>query len=195
MPVWRLQTTFARDTLLPADGLTITPHFNTGSVIQDPQGLCDDLAAALDAWDNASGQITVKAYDAQGVPPVYPQGDAVVNVGAAPASTGVRETAVCLSFFAGTNRPRNRGRLFIPTVIMPGTQSSPRPSPTIQQKVADLVPILTGLGGVDVDWSVYSRMDNVPRSVSHWWIDDAWDTIRSRGLRPSARLEGSTSEA
>jgi len=196
MAVYRLQTTFYRDSTLPADGMTITPHFDVGGLgPPDIQALCDDLATALEAWDNLTGQLVVKAYDAQGTPPVYPVGETTRNIGLAPATSSVRETAVCLSFFAGQNRPRNRGRLFIPTVITGVTVAASRPTAAIQQKVADLVPIFTNLGGTNVDWCVYSRLDNVARSVTNWWVDNAWDTVRSRGLRPTARLEGTTDEA
>lgn len=192
MPIWRLQTTIWQDTTTPEDGMVLTPHFNDHGLTTDPDGLCEDLAAAIDAWSSGTQQIRVKAYDAQGTPPVYPQGDHEVNTGLAPASSGVRETAVCLSFYSQQNRARYRGRLYVPTVITGQATSAPRPGTTMRQKVADLVPILASLGGVDVDWVVYSRIDDAARKVSHWWVDDAWDTVRSRGLRPSARTEGTT---
>lgn len=195
MPVWRLQTTFGADSAFAEDGLTITPHFNDGGALTDPQGLCDDLADALATWTTSARQVVVRAYDAQGAPPVYPQGEAIRNLGTYPQSAGVRETAVCLSFYAGRNLPRQRGRLYIPTVITGQSTTSPRPNPTMRTKVAALVPIFTALGGADVDWCVFSRTDKVARSVTNWWVDDAWDTVRSRGLSPTTRDEGTTSEA
>jgi len=30
--------------------------------------------------------------------------------------------------------------------------------------------------------------------VSNWWVDDEWDTVRSRGLRPDIRVTGTVSE-
>jgi len=193
MAIYRLQVAFARDTTLPADQLIITPHFVINGVLVDPDQLCEDLATALDAWDSGTGQLNVKAYDAQGTPPVYPVGDATRNVGAAPLSSGVREAAVCLSFYADQNRPRKRGRLYIPATLLGNVTAAARPSGPARQLVADLVPIFANLGGANVDWVVFSRADNTARKVTNWWVDDAWDIQRSRGLRTTARLEGTTS--
>lgn len=197
MPVWRLQTEISMDSTLPRDVLTMTPHFNDGGVGSDPQGLCDDLAAAISTWsEGAPKQIVVTAYDAQGTVPVLPQGRAVVNAGASPVSDYPREIAVCLSFYSGQNRPRWRGRLYVPFVALaPLSQNlGARPPLGVRNKVAALAPIFEGLGGVDVDWSIYSRVDDVARPVTNWWVDDEWDTVRSRGLRPTTRNSGTTSE-
>jgi len=194
MPIFKLQCTIAADNLFPVDQIVITPHFNVSVPGADADQLCEDLATALDTYLIDNRQIVVKAYDAQGTPPVYPVGEATRNVGLAPASSGVREVAICLSYYSEFNRPRYRGRLYMPTGILQIGTGSPRPSVAQQQRVADFVPILTGLGGVDVDWVVFSRRDNVARSVSNWWVDDAWDIQRSRGLRPTNRIMGSVSE-
>ena len=69
-----------------------------------------------------------------------------------------------------------------------------RPSQTTRDKVAELAPILAALGGVDVDWSVWSKVDGQARAVTNWWIDDEWDTQRLRGLRGATRTEGTTTE-
>lgn len=193
MPIWKLQTSIWQDSVLPRDAFVITPHFNDQGVGTDAQGLCDDLADAIDVWLPNVNQINVKAYDAQGASPVYPQGDATRNVGASPASNCPREVALCLSFFSTRNIPSSRGRLYIPCPAMSIT-TGVRPTLTNRQQVADLAPIFEQLGGVDVDWVVFSRRDNVARPVTDWWVDDEWDTIRSRGLRATTRLTGTTSE-
>jgi hypothetical protein len=196
MPIWRMQCAFQADSALPRDQLTINPHFNDGGFASDPQTLCEDLAAALDTWADGSGQINVKAYDAQGTKPVYPAGDATVNPGGSSITGGPRETAVCLSYYSGRNVPRQRGRLYIPwsLIQIQGTLTSTRPNEITRNRVAQLVPVLADLGGVDVDWVVYSPTDDVARPVSNWWVDDEWDTVRSRGLRPTTRDQGTVSE-
>lgn len=197
MPVWRLQTEISMDSTLPRDVLTMTPHFNDGGVGSDPQGLCDDLAAGIATWmDSRVAQITVTAYDAQGTVPVFPAGRAQVNPGSAPVSDYPREVAVCLSFYSGQNRPRFRGRLYCPFVALsPLSQNmAARPPVGVRNRVAMLAPIFEDLGGVDVDWCIYSRVDDVARPVTNWWVDDEWDTVRSRGLRPTTRTSGTTSE-
>ena len=195
MPIWRLNVEAYGDSVLPRDAMTITPHFNDGGVGSDPQGLCDDLADAMDTYYGGPRQIEVTAYDAQGTVPVVPQGYAIRNVGLAPTSGAPREVAICLSFFSEFNRPRLRGRLYLPYVALGfGGDPGGRPSPTHRTKVGALAQILQDLGGLDVDWCVFSRVDNVARAVTDWWVDDEWDTIRSRGLRPTTRLTGTTSE-
>lgn len=194
MPVWKLQTAIWRDSVLPRDAMVMTPHFNDEGVGSDPQGLCEDLAVAIAAWAaRAPNQVTVTAYDAQGTAPVYPQGTFTVGTGGAAESTIPREVAICLSFYSERNIPRQRGRVYAPAPVIMDSVSG-RPDSTMRQKVGDLAGIFGGLGGVDVDWCVYSRLDDVARPVTDWWVDDEWDTIRSRGLRATQRLMGTTSE-
>lgn len=194
MPIYRAQCSFQRDSLLPRDAFVITPHFNDQGVGTDPQGLADDLADGLAIWVSGSGtQIEVKLYDAQGPAPHYPAGEAVRNLGNSAASSIPREVALCLSFFGTRNVKRQRGRLFVPTPLIAGTVDV-RPSAIMQGRVAELVPIFTGLGGADVDWCVFSRLNNAALAVTDWWVDNEWDTIRSRGLRATSRITGQTTE-
>lgn len=194
MPVWKLQTAIGGDSALARDKCIITPHFNDSGVGTDPQGLCDDWAAAVHTWLGVTREINVKAYDAQGATPVYPQGETTINIGANPPANAPREVALCLSFFSARNVRRQRGRLYLPVPLFWGGQLGVRPSTPIMDMCALLVPALTGLGGADVDWCVYSKVDDEARPVTNWWIDNEWDTIRSRGLRGTSRAVGTTSE-
>lgn len=197
MPIWKLQTSIWADSVLARDAMVITPHFNDGGVGSDPQGLCDDLAAAMNNWclNPNVHQITVKAYDAQGSAPVYPAGEATLNVGGAPASALPREVALCLSFFSERNVKRQRGRVYAPVPLMAVAAGvGVRPVSGQRDKVGTLATIFSDLGGVDVDWCVWSPTDGVARPVTDWWVDDEWDTVRSRGLRATTRTVGTTSE-
>lgn len=193
MPVWKLQTQIWMDSVLARDAFVITPHFNQGGIGSDAQSLCDDWAAFIDTWTPLVHQITVKAYDAQGSVPVYPEGEATLNVGSAPAGDAPREVALCLSFYADRNIPRHRGRLYIPHNIV-NTSESLRPSAGERDFLGELAQGAADLGGVDTDWCIFSRSDNVARSVSTWWVDDEWDTVRSRGLRATTRTMGTVGE-
>lgn len=197
MPVWKLQVAAGGDTAFARDKVVITPHFNDGGVGSDPQQLCTDLCTATAAYYNLQPrQVEVTAYDAEGTVPVAPQGYAIANTGLFPEASSPREVAVCLSFFSTFNRPRWRGRLYMPYFcIQPSGTLAARPNVNHRQKVADYAQILQDLGGPDVDWCVYSRVDGEPRTITNWWVDDEWDTIRSRGLRPTTRTAGTTSEA
>lgn len=196
MTVYRLQAAVWMDTTFPADAMIINPHFDDHGIASDPEGLAQDLAEALATYYTGGGtkQITVKAYDAEGTPPVYPAGEHTVSPGVSPVSAINRDVAVCLSYYAERNIPRQRGRLYIPCAAAGIAPSAARPNSAHRQKVADLVPILTGLGGLDVDWVVWSKTAQQARPVTNWWVDDTWDTQRRRGLRATTRLEGTVSE-
>lgn len=198
MPVWRLQTSFGADSPDARDRLIITPHVNEEGIQTSPQELCDDWADALVGWNTGPvRQIEVTAYDAQGAPPVFPAGHAIRGAGLFPGSSCPREVAVCLSFYSERNLPRQRGRLYIPALMMlnDGSISAVRPTEPMRTKVGALAQILADLGDTETDWSVYSRVDDEARPISNWYVDDEWDTIRSRGLRPTARTAGTVDEA
>jgi len=199
MPVWKLQCQFGADSALPRDRFVITPHFNDAGSTTDPQGLCDDLADALVGWltqvTTPAREVLVKAYDAQGTVPVFPQGEAIRNGNVYPESGSPREVALCLSYYNERNLPRRRGRLYVPAPMIATGLSGPRPNAALRDRVALLVPIFTGLGGADVDWCVYSRREDTARPVTHWWVDDEWDVQRRRGLRSTTRTLGTTEEA
>jgi hypothetical protein len=179
----------------PGDAMLITPHFSTVNPAIDAENLVDDLLAAWQGWlpsQYRTTQIGVKLYDAQ--KPNYPVAEKLVNPDVSVASAVNRDVAVCLSFYAQHNRPRLRGRLYIPVAVTGAAVTGPHVSATIQTKVGELVPIFTGLGGIDIDWCVFSRKDNVGRSVTDWWIDNSWDTQRRRGIKATGRVKGTTSE-
>jgi hypothetical protein len=195
-----MQVSFGADSALPRDRFVITPHFNDAGATTDPQGLADDLAdgiaGIITQTPIPTREIVVKAYDAQGTKPVYPQGTAVRNANAYPASGIPRELALCLSFYSERNVPRSRGRLYIPLALIIGTSvSGSRPREQDRTALGLFPPVFTGLGGADVDWCVYSRSDNVARPVTHWYVDDEFDIQRRRGLRATTRTLGTTQEA
>lgn len=189
----RLQCAMLADTAFPRDRMVINPTFEMTGALHDPQQLATDLATALDSYWTSIGEIIVKAYDVEGTKPVYPSGSSTKNASAMRNSTLPRELACCLSFYAGQNVPRRRGRLFLPISLVTGAAVTLRPSTAVRTKVSELVPILAGLGGVDVDWVVYSQRDHAAHKVTNWWVDDEWDVQRSRGLRATTRLTGTTS--
>lgn len=193
MAIWRMQCSFQLDTTFPRDKVMITPHFKD-TLGSDVQGLCDDLAAELDTWTGSfTGEIAVKAYDAESPPPNLPAATKILYPGVQNPSTTAREVALCLSYFSGTNTPSKRGRLYLPAQFCTSSLGKV-PDGAALTKAAALVPILTGLGGVDVDWVVWSRKNASAHSVTNWFVDNEWDVIRSRGLRATTRTEGTASE-
>lgn len=196
MPIWRLQTIFQLDTAFPRDAMVITPHFDDHGILSDPGNLCSDLAAAMAGKPGIRAtKVTVKAYDAQGTPPVYPVAQASVNDLTIGQTAVPREMCLCLSFFSERNIPSQRGRLYIPAdfVVASGAMGK-QPSSPQMTSVADFATIFKDLGGVDVDWSVYSRKHDKAYPVSDWWVDNEWDTMRSRGLHSTNRITGQVNE-
>lgn len=194
MPIYRAQCIFGADSDLPRHRLVITPHFNDTGLGTDAQGLADDLAAALETWGGSgtARMIQVKLYDVEQAAPSFPVAEKVRNATGFPLSGSPREIALCLSYFAERNLPRQRGRLYVPFTLVSGGTPAVRPTLAHRQKVAELVPIFAGLGGVDVDWVVWSRADREARKVTDYWIDDEWDVVRSRGMERTARTTGTT---
>ena len=180
------------DTIEPTDALQITPHFDTGGSGATPQGLADELLAAWTTYLPTRVRPTrqrVVVYNAVGAPPNYPLATAEVNPNSAVASTGNRDISLTLSYFSNFNRPRFRGRLYIPMCVLDIAAGGVQASTTNMQKIGSLATILAGIGA-NTQWVVYSKTDNAARPVTDWWCDNAWDTQRRRGKKASARETG-----
>lgn len=181
----------------PEDVVIINPCFRvqTDLSIADPDALAQDLADGLNDWqfDNNT-PVEVRLYDIEGTKPVYPMAVAKVNAGTVPGEISQpSEIAVCLSFFADHPEPRRRGRLYVPFFLVGGKGDLDwKVNNGFQLKIAELVPLFAGLGGLNVDWIVWSDRDKAAHKVTDWWIDDQWDTVRSRGYRASSRMVGTT---
>jgi hypothetical protein len=196
MAVVRAQCLIWQDSPLPRDALVINPCFNnTGGIWTDSNwnAFGDALAASLKTYFLNRNQVQVKIFPVEGTPPLYPLANQTAGQGLFPAGQAPREIAICLSFYADQNRPRRRGRLYVPFVAI--TDSGPGLRPTIAQrtKVGELATLLSAAGGQDIDWSVYSKADGQARKVTNWWVDDEWDVVRSRGLRGTTRTSGTMS--
>jgi hypothetical protein len=194
----RAQCSWQVGSMLPRDRFTINPYFSHTQVDLssiDFQQLADDLATALKTWEKAptNHELTVKMYAMNDPQPRRPRGIAVRQLGAAQPANYMQEIALCLSFTGTRNLPRERGRLFLPHVKISNTQAAVRPAQADRDQAAALVPILANLGGVNVDWSIYSPTDHKTTTVKNWWVDDEWDIQRRRGGRATTRSTGTTS--
>ncbi len=184
MPIYRVQMAFPFDSALPKDLVTINPHFNA----PDPSALLAALKANLIAWVAVGTHpFTLKAYDAATPPPSYPVATAQ-QLGTPMPSAGPREIALCLSYYTTYNRPRYRGRLYIPYTWL-GGQAQMRPSQTqIDNAIAFKTEVLAKALPATANWVVWSHVEKKSMGgVSDVWVDDEWDTMRSRGLLPTTR--------
>lgn len=162
------------------------------------QSLTDDLATAIKNWQSwgAAGHLKVTAYDLEGTKPNYPKATTEVSPGTVNNCNAPPQLSCCLSYYGAANIPRQRGRLYVPIAACTGSAAEAgagKPGTVIRNKVAALAPIFANLGGANVDWIVWSRVNHSATRVQNWWVDDSWDIVRSRKLKRTTRDTGTTS--
>lgn len=190
---------------LPIDHVVNTLHFDTDSPFtwldQALEGLNEtQLAKDLrDVFRARVGQVTgmgteVKMYDMQDPLPRPVRGHAnwAALTGASSGDPGPREVACCLSFRGETNTKRTRGRIYLGT--WQRAFLIERPDSGITGAATQIANGIANLGGVDIDWCVRSSFAPFMHPVKSSWCDNEWDTIRSRGLKPTSRVTNAHSE-
>lgn len=213
MTTMRLQWSWDAATGLPADACTNTWHFISTSV--DPVvganqciGQLNDLYDAIKGFMSGdfTGDFVVKAYDLSDPEPRVP----VVTLDDAftfSATDGLpTEVAVCLSYHAlplsGAIAARLRGRIFIGPLAL-GTMDSVggqrRVDPDFSSALTDAASALIGDGTVTEKWAVFSpttagappwstgELLAATSPVVGGYVDNAFDTVRSRGVEPTIR--------
>jgi hypothetical protein len=183
---YRAQVAFALDTALPRDACVITPHYSG----TDPAALAVALKNNIksQAIIGATVPFTVKIYDAKAAAPNFPLATQE-QVGTPPVTAAPREIALCLSFYGSFNRPRYRGRLYLPAFLVGGGIGI-RPTSTQRSAVATWATTLGKTLPSGHLWTVYSRRNAADVPVTNYWVDDEWDTVRSRGMKPTTRTTG-----
>lgn len=177
---------FPYDSALPRDAITINPHFFGDNA----DALADALKTNLTGWPATSLlPATIKVYDAAKAPPSYPLAVAT-KTGTTPNTAHPRELCLCLSYYTTYNRPRYRGRLYLPAAWVGG---SPGLRPTALQRdqvIEFATAVLTPNLPAAHNWVVWSNVERKSQGgVSNVWCDDEWDIMRSRGLRGTVRTE------
>ena len=187
----------------PTDYTSNTVYFNTDAVPTDAnfQALSDAFstlwkrAGGLDTtwgfYDNRNHQVRVYSMDDAEPRPI--RGMTTYTSGF--PTTGPlypREVALCLSYYHDRNLPRQRGRIYIGPFDVSQFSMADRPPTNLKTQVLDLGKRLFQLGtGLTPVWvhAVHStRIPTVDQPVSHYWLDDSWDTQRRRGIKASSRV-------
>lgn len=168
-----------------ADRLSNTLYFNVSATVPD----YDDLAqAVLDAYKKivftTGANIQVRAYNMEDAKP-RPEKSYRVFQKTGTWTPAPRQVAIALSYYADRNLPRQRGRIF----TGPWTPNNERVDSSAQAALLTLAQDLADVGGLNVDWSVYSPTAGDHKRISRAWIDNSWDVIRSRKL-PATNREG-----
>lgn len=160
------------------DAFVNTLYFNVSGSVDPPnyQQLVNDLWAAWSLCSWSKGRwIDIRAYNMDDPKPRPVKARTTIQVsGTAP--TGPRQVALCLSYYADRNLPRQRGRIF----CGPWTADAQFPAASQTAELITLANALAGLGGLNVDWSLYSPTNGTNTRINHGWVDNSWDIIRSR---------------
>lgn len=187
--IYRAQIAVQVDDTLPRNQMVVTPHFHsTGGF--PPDQLADQLAANTLAYLGTSAHVIVKVYLEDGIPGHHPPlGEATAGGTADVLVSNVpRELALCLSYYAGSNRPRTRGRLYIPVLWTQTTTVGKRPAAgDIADTMSFATTVLLPPASIQYMWCVWSTVDKVGTVVTTYWVDDEWDIQRRRGMRSTTR--------
>lgn len=109
------------------------------------------------------------------------------------------EVSACLSVYADRNIRRRRGRVYIGPLTdlvaaVGEVNVDPQLSPAFRVIATDAAEDLQtdaenagGGPGEPLSWGVYSPTDGLARRITNAWMDNAFDTIRSRGSASTQR--------
>jgi hypothetical protein len=189
VPLYRMQVANFATGALAIDHSVNVLYFNVSANPFDTaevDALADDV---MDAYDGLASLVSrnylVKTYKMSDVEPRVPVSTRSRTQVQAPFEAGPREVALCLSYYAGLNRPRTRGRIYLGPFASGKMKLRPE-----ADLIGDLIQFgqdLSAVGGLNVDWSVYSPTTGLNNAITNLWVDNEWDTQRRRGLRPTSR--------
>jgi len=145
---------------------------------------------------NSVTHISMKIYNIGAASPRYPVetfDQTTLTTSGTTAMPG--EVALCGSF-AGGNGPRKKGRVFFGPFHQGANRNTAeggRPDQGLQASIIGaLIDLAQGenaqYGISEWRWAQVSPTAATYDPVVRVWCDDAWDTIRSRGLSPVSRL-------
>lgn len=185
MPLTRWIISSQADASSPAeDAIVNTLYFNVSGSVDEPDytSLGNDLYTLWAAQPFAAGRfLDIRGYN-MGDPEPRPQKYRKTGLVTGSEQGGARQVALCLSYYADRNLPRQRGRIY----TGPWTNTDPYASSAQTDSVIALATSLAALGGLNVDWSLYSPTTGTNSRINHAWVDNSWDIIRSRKLAANA---------
>lgn len=198
---------------LPEDVSVNTFHFMT--LDDEPETLTEVYGRLVEFYNTTvatwgqkiitaySGELNIagtrcKIYNQEQPEPRPPVLNESMGLSATPGSSTnlPGEVALCASYSAepeaGAVAARRRGRIYLgPFNVSAGTSSdgnSPsRPQANYITGINIAMKRLADRNTAGVVWSVWSRRNNSAAEIVRGWTDNAWDTQRRRGGRPSSR--------
>jgi hypothetical protein len=202
MPNYRCQIAQRKLGGLAIDDIVNTIHLRDSGPTTDPANLASSLTAIwanLNIRPSAERFVECKIYDLAHAMPRVAVATHLRDQAGTGGTGGPREVALCLSFYSGQNQAGKRGRIFVGP-FQSGVMLE-RPSDSVRNTVQALATSIAAVGGIDVDWCVYSpkkdltgTTDSAMQPVSNSWTDNEWDTMRSRGLKATNRATATHDE-
>lgn len=186
MPLVRIIAATNTSSMAPAkDAFVNTFYFNVSGSVDPP-----DYAQLLQDFEtlqstqsyNAGRFFDYRAYNMDDAEP-RPLKARRTNTFGGTQTTGVPQVALCLSYFADRNLPRHRGRVY----LGPWVTTESRPNTGQITTALNLAGKLAGLGGLNVDWSLWSPTTQTHTRINNAWVDNSWDIIRSRKIPSTTR--------
>lgn len=204
MPNYYAQVTLASSTGETADNQNNTLSFATVDPL-DSTG-ADDMTALIKAFYDTCKTIgamaglaqaghTIKFYVADLVTPNYPVFATAFNMATAAVVVSLpKEVSLCVSFmndsFTAVPRARRRGRIYI-SGWLSAENTNGRPNISVPGELADAFQTYAeGVNAIDgFSACVWSRITGDLYPLERCWVDNEWDTMRSRGGKSTTRSE------
>lgn len=201
----RVQAVFGHTSGLPEDRTVNNFGFIYADATYTFQEACDNIAEfGLDPFYTSLGtaagtlrsymakeltSLEYRFYDLSVAPPRFPYIVPSATWSAPPAGTSIpSEVALCLSFVAGFNLPRRRGRIYLGPLNDQAFALNGRPEAALISDLAakgdDLLAYSTF---PDLFQVVISPTAQAAEQVTGGWVDNAFDTQRRRGVAPTSR--------
>ncbi len=158
-------------------------------------GFYDDCRAASAMLGRAQNGHGIKFLAADGSVPNYPIQENSFNFPTAPGPIQLpNEVSLCVSYIAdspsGVPRARRRGRIYI-SGWNEDVNTSGRPTSAYIELLVDAyrdyAEAVNGISGLTA--GVWSRVGATVYALNRCWVDNEWDTMRSRGGRATSRTE------
>lgn len=186
---YRALVSWGKSTDIPRDRCSNTLYFQNDQSPPTPDydDLASDIADVYAATGLFAGNvIDVRMYNMEDAEPRPIRGQKVLTVGGTAPALGPREVALCLSYYGERNLPTQRGRVFLGPYN--STAMGLRPSDTAMNALITMGQGLAGIGGENISWRVHSVKTGDYHHIRNIWVNDEWDTMRSRGLRQTKRF-------
>lgn len=207
MTIYRVSVTFNASSQIPADNIVNTFHFVQGGPLIDGDNVRDIIkdfyAVAAPGATNAIGHYmstlvsslaTVRLYSLDDPKPRPPKYESTFTFSRGSAMPMPREVAMVVSYQAqreaGMLQSRRRNRWYVGPLnsnAMAASGGLPAGQFITDLRFAAKEMLKSSAAAANWRWVVYSPTNNDEYAIEDGWVDNAWDTQRRRGEKPTVR--------